>query len=102
MSVQALRKTNLKRGLYEDSEGNQQQRYVIETKADLDAFFRAFAEVFRFKILKDSFISSFDCGQTIIATDPHPMSGFNTYCFESKRTDPNPHPGNLYLVEMLS
>jgi hypothetical protein len=57
-------------------------RYVIENLTDLNKFFKHFKE---FDILntKNNLSKSIKEGSVILLTDPHFLTGVNTYCYEN-------------------
>ena len=58
------------------------KRYVIENEEDLKKFIKVFDKM----NLKESFIDPItkivERGGVVLLSDPHGMSGFNTYCTE--------------------
>lgn len=97
----ALKNTTVKRGLYKNSlHPNNIEMYVIEDKKDLNAFFKAFPTLAKFKQMADAYTKSVNEGKIIIANDPHPTHGLNTYCFESPDT-PDPHPSAYIRIKLI-
>ena len=57
------------------------ERYVIETREDLNAFLRAFPRM-NMRMLVDPVERMIDEGRVILFSDPNHMSGYNIYCSE--------------------
>lgn len=97
----ALQNKTLKQGQFTSpqSKGNLIDRYIIENTEDLKAFAKVFKSI-KDKPFKmyDNFQTCINEGRIILVTDPNPIHGFPTYCFESKETD-TPHPTNIYRYE---
>ncbi len=65
------------------------ERYLIENEKDLQIF----AKAFKNNILKSAVRNMSDSlskGHIIVATDPHGLSGYITYCYEAKKESTHP------------
>ena len=94
---------NIKRGIYTSPQSGTQEfeRYVIENQEDLKEFKKAFCiKGHIWQNLISEFERNIKKGYTIIATDPNPLHGMPTWCFESK--DPNnTHPSSFHRVRLI-
>jgi hypothetical protein len=72
------------------------ERYIVENENDLKEFIKAFPSLKSnpFKML-DNLKKSLNEGFIILLTEPNPMHGLPTYCFESPKNSEE-HPSNMY------
>ena len=59
------------------------ERYVVETRDDLNAFLRAFPRM-NMRMLVDPVERMIDNGSVVLFSDPNHLYGYNTYCSEHK------------------
>ena len=91
MRIKAMNNKRLKQAICVDMARESKQevkRYVIEDLKDLNKFFKAF-KGFDILNVKENLINALNEGRVILLTDPHPLSGVNTYCYQ--------HPKGLMI-----
>jgi len=59
-------------------------RYVVETQKDLTAFLKVFTKLKQITSAVNNLKDAIRNSQVLLLTDMHPLSGFNTYCYEQK------------------
>ncbi len=100
----ALKRTNLKRGIYTSPQsGNAEiERYVIENDKDLKAFVKEFQQLKHLPKSIDmigNLKRALKEGHIIILTDENRI-GFPTYCFEN--TTNSTHPSSYNRVRLIN
>ena len=95
-----MKHNDLKRGLFKSPHlGDLEiERYVIENEADLNAFSKKYPQIKNLHVY-DNIKNSLIEGYIILFTDAHQLSGFPTYCFESKPE--NTHPSSIHRLRLL-
>ncbi len=93
-----MKKRNLKIGLFASMDTTHNfERYVIENNEDLLAYKKEFPQINNFNIF-ENFKTAINEGRIIVATDEHHMSGYPTYCFESKDFH---HSSSIVRIKLL-
>lgn len=93
----AVKNKNLKWGVFSSPSVKETfERYVIENVSDLKAYETAFPELKRVG-MNTSMKKCLSEGKIVLATDRHPLSGFPTWCLESKYST---HPSSINRIKL--
>jgi hypothetical protein len=93
---------NLKSAFYTTPQNKEVEfeRYLVETEADLKKFFKVFPQ--SRKMMEASLLKSLSEGYIILLTELT-ISGFNSYCFETKiQKGSKLHPSSFIRVTNIN
>lgn len=97
--IMAVENKTIKWGVYTSPQTKEKdlefEMYIIEGNKDLKAFRKAFPQIRVFGMYA-TMQELLNEGRTIVANDPHWLTGMPTYCFESPKG--STHPSSFIRV----